>query len=78
MCRVTRRPPAVVQHTTGVHPAPVLGVTLRLLPLWLSWLAVVALGRLVCHVAQRIPPVVHLVRLVRRRQARSAALAERR
>lgn len=55
-----------------MHPAPVLGVTLRVLPLWLAWLAVVVLGRLVCHVAQRLPPVVRLVRLVRRRQSTTA------
>ena len=48
-----------------MRPGPVLGVTLRLLPLWLAWLLVVVLGRLVCRLAQRIPPIVRLVRRLR-------------
>jgi hypothetical protein len=51
----------------------VLGVLVRFLPLWLAWLLVVVLGRVVCRVAQRIPPVVRLVRRLRAgRAARSA------
>lgn len=47
----------------GLVPVP--NVVLRFLPLWFAWLLVVVLGRLVCRVAQRIPPVVHLVRRLR-------------
>jgi hypothetical protein len=49
----------------GVRPVPVLGVVVRFLPLWLAWLLIVVLGRVVCRVAQRIPPVVRLVRRLR-------------
>jgi hypothetical protein len=49
----------------GVRPVPVLGVMVRFLPLWLAWLLIVVLGRVVCRVAQRIPPVVRLVRRLR-------------
>jgi hypothetical protein len=45
----------------------VLVVVVRLLPLWLAWLLVVVLGRFVCRLAQRIPPVVRLVRRLRDR-----------
>lgn len=62
---------------SAVRPAPVVGVVLRVLPLWLVWLAVVVLGRLVCHAAQRVPPIVHLVRLVRRHRSTSAQARER-
>ena len=50
---------------SGVRPAPLLGALVGLLPLWLAWLLVVVLGRLVCRLAQRIPPVVRLVRRMR-------------
>jgi hypothetical protein len=53
--------------TAGVRPVPALGVMARFLPLWLAWLVVVVVGRLVCRVAQRIPPVVRLVRHLRAR-----------
>jgi hypothetical protein len=56
---------AVVTGEGGVRPVPVLEVLGRFLPLWLAWLVVVVLGRLVCRVAQRIPPVVRLVRRLR-------------
>ena len=46
---------------------PVLGVALRVLPLWLTWLLVVVLGRRVCRLAQHLPPVVRLVRYLRAR-----------
>lgn len=48
-----------------MHPVPLLTTVVRVLPLWLAWLLVVVLGRLLCHVAQRIPPVVRLVRRLR-------------
>lgn len=50
-----------------MHAVPVLRVNVRLLPLWLVWLLVVVFGRLVCPLAQRIPPVVRLVRHLRNR-----------
>jgi hypothetical protein len=43
----------------------VLRVAVQLLPLWTAWLLVVVLGRLVCRVAQRLPPVVRGVRRLR-------------
>jgi hypothetical protein len=49
----------------GVRPVPVLEVLVRLLPLWVAWLLVVVLGRLVCRLAQRLPPVVRWVRRLR-------------
>lgn len=49
----------------GVQPVPMRVVLLRFLPLWLAWLLVVVLGRRVCLVAQRVPPVVRLVRRLR-------------
>jgi len=46
-----------------------LGVVVRILPLWLAWLLVVVLGRLVCRLAQRVPPVVRWVGWLRQRGA---------
>jgi hypothetical protein len=56
----------------GVQPVPALDVMVRLLPLWLAWLLVVVLGRLVCRLAQRLPPVVRLVRWLRAGDGRPA------
>lgn len=56
----------------AVRPVPLPAVVVRVLPLWLAWLVVVVLGRRVCRVAQRIGPVVRLVRHVRARQSAAA------
>ena len=52
-----------------MRPAPVLRVAVQLLPLWTAWLLVVVVGRLVCRLAQRVPPVVRGVRRLRARTA---------
>jgi hypothetical protein len=56
---------AVAPGAGGVRPDPVLSTIVHVLPLWLAWLVVVVLGRLVCRLAQRLPPAVRLVRRLR-------------
>lgn len=53
-----------VRTPVGVEPWRVC--LLSLLPILLAWLLVVVLGRVVCLAAQRVPPLVLLVRAVRR------------
>lgn len=65
LSRASRPTAAGASGEGPVRPVPVLGAVVRLLPLWLAWLLVVVLGRLICRLAQRIPPVVRLVRAVR-------------
>lgn len=52
----------------GLEPLPACLV--RLLPVLVPWLVVVRLGRVLCLVAQRVPPVVALVQAVQRRRER--------
>ncbi len=53
----------------GVRVEPLVGCVGRLLPILLPWLLVVV-GRGICLVAQRVPPLVWLVRAVRQQLAR--------
>lgn len=63
--RVTDPTPAATRAGGGVRTVPMLSAVVRVLPLWLAWLLVVVLGRVVCRMAQRIPLVVRLVRHLR-------------
>jgi hypothetical protein len=51
-----------------VGVVPLRACLLPLLPAVVPWLLVVV-GRAVCLVAQRVPPLVHLVQVVRRARA---------
>ena len=53
---------------TRVGVVPWARCLLALLPMLLAWLLVVVLGRALCLGAQHVPPVVALVRAVRRSQ----------
>ena len=55
----------------GVRAEPLSSCVGRLLPIMLPWLLVVV-GRGICLVAQRVPPLVWLVRTVRQQLARRA------
>jgi hypothetical protein len=52
----------------GLEPLP--ACLARLLPVLVPWLVVVRLGRVLCLLAQRVPPVVAAVQAVQRRCAR--------
>ena len=55
----------------GVRVEPLLSCVGLLLPILLPWVLVVV-GRGICVVAQRVPPLVWLVRAVRQQLARRA------
>lgn len=65
------RVPPSASRGAGVRVEPLASCVGRLLPILLPWLLVVV-GRGVCVVAQRVPPLVWLVRAVRRELARRA------
>lgn len=68
---VPRVPPSASRRA-GVRVEPLSSCVGRLLPILLPWLVVVV-GRGVCIAAQRVPPLVWLVRAVRRELARRAS-----
>ena len=71
----TRTDPAL--PSTGVGVVPWARCLLALLPMLVVWLLVVVLGRVVCRGAQHVPPVVALVRAIRRSREPAPAASRR-
>ncbi len=65
------RVPPSASRGAGVRVEPLSSCVGRLLPILLPWLLVVV-GRGVCLAAQRLPPLVWLVRAVRQKLDRRA------